>query len=922
MSYISAERKGDDVIVWSRNEHGAREMDTHRAPFYFYVKDPDGEHESIYGDKLKKLEFATGEEFNATRSQCRSSGIEMFESDLPAEVKYLSHNYYKVPAPKLNVTMFDIEVDYDKKIGFSTIDNPYAPINSIALYHDWDHRMVVYAVPPNKGSQALSPSGEPWTDEEMWTAMNEVEELPKDCEVEVYLVKNEKELLVCILDEIDNSDVIIGWNSDFFDVPYVAKRLELVLGAQYFKKLSFPHAKKPRFREVEMYGRINQTIDIFGRISWDYLALFKKYEMAERPSYKLESIANEVVPELPKLEYQGSLANLYYTNLPWFLRYNLRDTEVLKGFEEKLGYIALASEMYHLSCGLDKHVLGTLKLAELAINNYCNHELGVQFPDMGDPDVGGGIAGAYVLEPQTGMHDWIGSIDINSLYPSAIRSINISPEMIVGQFDDCIKAAKAIAEGTMASLILTYEDNTEEEYTADEWRNVLRDRKQSISGFGTVFSQEKEGIIPAILNNWYSTRKHYQKLKGEARDAADAILHKYDNNIHLTVPEVKTAAGEAGFDRGGTDDEQFNGSPTTTMPDKITDKEQAEVNRLRGQVSYYDRLQYVYKIKLNSLYGALTNAFFRYYDLRMGESTTGTGRAILTHQCAETNRVMTGIYDARGEAVLYGDTDSTYFSLYAENADEAVIIADEAAKQVSASFQKFMQETFLCGPGFDGIILAGREVVASRGIFVQKKRYILRVIDNEGEKVDKLKVMGLDTKKTTLPAAIGKKLNDYVGRLLKGEDWGVIAEDIVEFKHHLETTDDVMSIGLPRGVNKVEDYTSRWTHDKTTRLPGHVAAAMHYNMLLNEYDDKSSEPIISGMKVKVFYLNRKYGQFKSIALPTDTTEVPEWFTTHFTINRDMHIERLVDKPLGNIIKAIGKDVPTAQSLVVEDLLGF
>jgi len=122
MSYISAERKGDDVIVWSRNEHGAREMDTHRAPFYFYVKDPDGEHESIYGDKLKKLEFATGEEFNATRSQCRSSGIEMFESDLPAEVKYLSHNYYKVPAPKLNVTMFDIEVDYDKKIGFSTID--------------------------------------------------------------------------------------------------------------------------------------------------------------------------------------------------------------------------------------------------------------------------------------------------------------------------------------------------------------------------------------------------------------------------------------------------------------------------------------------------------------------------------------------------------------------------------------------------------------------------------------------------------------------------------------------------------------------------------------------------------------------------------------------------------------------------------
>jgi len=850
MSYISAVRKGDDIIVWERTEDGERTLNNHRAPYYFFTKDPKGKHVSIYGDKLTRHDFATNEEYNAARSECRGSGVEMFESDLPPELKFLSERYYQVPAPKLHITFLDIEVDYNTEIGFSSVDNPYAPINSIAMYHQWEHRMVLYAVPPD---------GQTWTEESLSKKMNEIEEYPDDTEIEVYLCENEKELLLSIIGEIEDADLIAGWNSDFFDVPYIAKRLERTLGMKYFDMLSFPHAGRPKYREVEMFGRTNTTIDLHGRISCDYLALFKKYEMAERPSYKLESIADEMLPDLPKLEYNGTLADLYRNDFAWFCRYNLRDTEVLKGFEEKLGYVALANEMYHLSTGLWKHVTGTLKLAELAINNYIVHEMDMRFPDMGDPEQGS-IAGAFVLEPKTGMHDWIGSIDINSLYPSAIRSINISPETLIGQFDDCAKAAENIAKGTMVTLVLAYEDGSEEEYTGEEWRSVMRERKWAISGFGTVFSQEKKGIIPAILEDWYATRKKYQALKAEAED--------------------------------------------------------------KGKKSYYDRLQYVYKIKLNSLYGALNNAYFRYSDLRMGESTTGTGRAILRHQCAKTNEVMTGVYDASGEAVLYGDTDSTYFALFAENAEEAVVIADAAGEKVTASFQEFMRETFLCQPGFDDIIKAGREVVASRGIFVEKKRYILRVIDNEGEKVDKLKVMGLDTKKTTIPPAVGKKLNEYVGRLLKGEEWADIANDIVEFKHYIETTDDIMAIGLPKGVNKVEEYTTNLEHDPNTRLPGHVAAAIHYNKMIEQHGDRVSGAITSGMKIKVFYLTKKYGKFKSIALPTDLHDVPEWFLENFTINRQMHIERLVDNPLGNIIKAIGKEVPTAQSLVVEDLLGF
>jgi DNA polymerase elongation subunit (family B) len=306
----------------------------------------------------------------------------------------------------------------------------------------------------------------------------------------------------------------------------------------------------------------------------------------------------------------------------------------------------------------------------------------------------------------------------------------------------------------------------------------------------------------------------------------------------------------------------------------------------------------------------------------MGESTTGTGRAILKHQCSKVNELLTGTYVLNGDAIIYGDTDSTYFKTFAETQKESVVVADHVGNLVNDSFQEFMQRTFLCNPGFDNIIKCGREIVSDRGIFVEKKRYILHVVDNEGDTVDKLKVMGLDTKKTTLPRDLSAKLNKYVERLLKGEEWKILAEELVDFKQHLKTTDNVMSIGLPKGIKGVEEYTRDFEFDSTTRLPGHVAAAILYNKCLDQFEDNRSPTIVSGMKIKVFYLTQKVGRFKSIAIPVDIEQVPSWFYDNFSIDRDAHIERLVDNPLNNIFRAIGKKVPSKQDLVVDDLLGF
>lgn len=870
MSYISAIWKGEDVIVWERTDDGERIEQTYRAPYYFYVDDEEGEYNTIFGTKVAKLEMATRDEYKRAKAVCDEKGVKMWESDIPPELRIISNNYYKSIAPKLHKTFYDIEVNYDPEKGFPSVDNAYAPINSVALYHEWLKEMVVICVPPEAG----------WTEERLLKECHEDEPIPSEYKVHFIVCTNEKELLNRFIAELQDSDVICGWNSDMFDTPYVGKRLVKLFGERSENRLDFPGAI-PRWREIKAKKTekvLGITLDLKGRVNLDYMSLYKKYEPGERASYRLAAIEEAVGLNLPKMEYPGTLHDLYYKDFAYFVRYNLRDTEILGGFEQKLAYVELANQMVHISCGLFSHVLGTLKLAEYATINHCHYNLKQVVPNFVPtaPEFDRQIEGAFVMEPNVGMHDWVGSIDISSLYPAAIRSINISPETLRGQFEEKAEAAEAVAKGTSMPLLLRLEDGTTIEKTGAEFREWLIEQKWSTSGYGTVFDQTHKGIIPTILEDWYATRKKYQALKKDA--------------------------GEAG------------------------DKE---------KIGYYDRLQYVYKIKLNSFYGALTNLYFRFYDIRMGESVTATGRKILRHQIAKVNDVL-------GEgSVLYGDTDSAYFKTYARNKKEAVATADAVAGKVNESYKLFMQEMFLCQPTFDDIIQCGRELVSDRGIFVEKKRYILHLVDKEGKAVDELKVMGLDTKKTILPKYISDHINKFIERLLKGEDWSSVAESVVEYKELLRGTKDITLLGLPKGIGDIDYFTDNKDfllfakkNARTGRIhvSGHVRAALHYNRSLKEHNDKVSLPIRDGMKIRVFYL---IGQFEpytilngeeidldSIALPTDIEVVPQWFLDNFCVDIDAHIERLIDNPLKNILKAIGKEPPSKQTLLVDSLLSF
>lgn len=893
MGYISTIRKkekgSDKILVWERNNNKRiiKEFPT-KDYLYFYIEDKNGKYKSIYGDNLTKLTFNNSWDFYQAKEDYKNNGIKLYESDINPELKLLSNLYYEKTAPKLNISFYDIEVDYNPSIGFASTSNPYAPINTISLYHYHSNKLSVIVVLPENIKFELN---------ELINLINKDVEIPKEYNFELFMYDNEMELLHKFIEEIKDSDGLVGWNSSLFDLPYICKRIELILGPLYLKKMSFEGGDMPTYTEKNIFGIDHIGVELSGRLDIDYMDLFKKYEMSGRPSYKLESIADEIIPDLPKLKYEGSLHTLYRNNLPFFIRYNIRDVECLLGFEKKLGYVKLANEMYHISTGLYKHVTGTIKLSDLACINYCHYKFNVIVPDF-TQKYSRQIKGAYVLLPQSGMHDWISSIDIKSLYPSVIISLNMSPETLIGQFSEEVKASEEIAKNSNFELTFIYEkENIKERKKASEWRNHFINKKWAVSGFGTVFDQTKKGIMPTILEEWYDKRNIYKKQSKQELNNKNIEMHEY-----------------------------------------------------------YDRLQYVMKIKLNSFYGAISNEFFRFYDFRLGESTTGTGRTILTHQCKKVSEVLEGNYNIsfplyyseqdaidmnepietallgpvfngkfQSKRVIASDTDSCYFTVPAINKEMAINIANNVANEVNKSFKDFMNKTFLCNEEFDNKISCTREMVASKGIFIEKKRYILKIVDDDGKSVDKLKIMGVELKKTTLPTYIKKELIKYIKRLLDGEKWSDISKDIVNYKKELIKIENIMNMGLPKGIKGLEDYTNEYINNGiNTRLPGHVAASIMWNLSLTENNDKESPKITSGMKIKTFYLTKKIGKFKSIAVPVDIEIIPKWFEEKFIplIDINAQLLRLIDKPLENIVECIGEISPSEQSLFIDELLEF
>jgi DNA polymerase elongation subunit (family B) len=836
-----------------------------------YYEDPRGKFVSIFGTPVSRFSTRNNKEF---RKEVRlQSGKKLFESDINPIFRCLEENYKGQDGPRLNVAFFDIEVDFDPERGFSRPEDPFNPITAISVYLQWLDQMVTLVIPPRHMSAE--------------TAQEIASEFSN-----TVVFADEGDLLKTFLDLIEDADAVSGWNSEGYDIPYTINRITRVLSKDDTRRMCL-WGQYPKPREFERFGATSQTYDLIGRVHMDYMQLYRKYTYEERHSYSLDAIAEYELGET-KTVFEGTLDQLYNQNFKRFIEYNRQDTMILAKLDKKLKFLDLANTLAHENTVLLQTTMGAVAVTEQAIINEA-HERGMVVPCRKErySDEDTQAAGAYVAYPRKGIHEYVGSIDINSLYPSAIRALNMGPETIVGQLRPVMtdryireKTAKGASfaaawEGLFGSLEYTAVMNTEpgteitidwqdgEESVhsaADVWKIVFdSNRPWMITANGTIFTYEKEAVIPGLLKRWYSERKDMQARLKEC-----------------TTPEEE---------------------------------------------EYWDKRQLVKKINLNSLYGAILNPGCRFFDKRIGQSTTLTGRAIAHHMDAYVNECITGVYDHTGDAIIYGDTDSCYFTAYPVLKKEiesgamtwsreiAVQLYNSIADQVNDSFPAFMERAFHVPREMGEVIRGGREIVASKGLFITKKRYAVMYYDKENKRVDthgapgKVKAMGLDLKRSDTPKVIQDFLSDILNDVLTGATREDIIEKIRAFKYVFKERPG-WEKGSPKRVNNLTKYGKEEERLGKANMPGHVRAALNWNNLRRMNSDKYSMQIVDGMKTIVCKLKSNPLGWTSIGYPTDETHIPQWFKELPFDHAEMEAT-VVDQKLDNLLGVLEWDLKSA-----------
>jgi DNA polymerase elongation subunit (family B) len=878
LSYVDAlyQRDEDQIKVVER-VNGKRVFKEYPARYMFYYPDAKGKYESVYGEKLNRVVARNIKDFH--KELKIHHGKRLYESDINPAFRCLEENYLNIDAPNLHVAFYDIETDFDPERGFADPADPFMPITAITVYLQWMDRLVTLALPPKT------------------LTIDAATELCKEFN-DCFLFEKEADMLETFLDLIDDADIISGWNSEGYDIPYTVNRVARILSKEDTRRFCLWN-QFPKKREFEKYGRQMVTYDFVGRVHLDSLELYRKYTYEERHTYRLDAIGEMEIGER-KTVYEGSLDQLYNNDFRKFIEYNRQDVALLGKLDAKLKFIDLSNKLAHECTVLLQTTMGAVAVTEQAIINEAHRRgLIVGNRPKRDDSENTQAAGAYVAYPKKGLHDWIGSMDINSLYPSVIRALNMAPETIVGQLrptmtDEYIdrqmtahkKSFAAAWEGMFATLeydavmkqdiatdiTIDWADGETAVLSGAEIYKIIYDSNQPwmLSANGTIFTHEFEGVIPGLLKRWYSERKELQAKLQVAKDAGNYI------------------------------EEEF-----------------------------WDKRQLVKKINLNSLYGAILNPGCRFFDKRIGQSTTLSGRSIAKHMAAKVNEIVTGTNDHVGKAIIYGDTDSVYFSAYNTlkkeieggsipwNHDTVIQLYNQIADEVNDTFPKFMLDAFHCPKSRGEVIKAGREIVASKGLFITKKRYAVLYYDKDNKRYDKdgkpgkIKAMGLDLKRSDTPEFIQNFLSDILERVLNGSGEKEILEFITDFRTAFKGRPG-WEKGSPKRANNITAYLGKETKAGKANMPGHVRAAINWNTLKRMYGDNYAQGITDGAKVIVCKLKDNPMGFNSVAYPVDELRLPQWFKELPFDDAEME-STIIDSKLDNLIGVLDWNLSGTES---------
>ena len=709
----------------------------------------------------------------------------------------------------------------------------------------------------------------------------------------VKFFSTEHDLLSFFLDlwEGINPTIITGWNTNYFDVPYLYRRLTEVLGRGQANRLSSINKVK--------FSNYRKKYQIAGISSLDYLDLYKKFTYIEQPNYRLDTIGKLEVG-MGKIEYDGTLDELFEQDLDKFVEYNLTDVKIVVELEKKMKLIELVRGICHIGHVQYEDYGFSSRFLEGTIVTYL-HRKGLIVTDkqpnarqmMDDRDGTDKFVGAYVKVPNPAKYDWVFSLDLQSLYPSIIMSLNISPETKVGKIANWDN--KSFANNEMDTFSVETEGTVD--LDREQFDSFITENNLAVSSNGVLYRQDKRGIIPEVLEQWFDQRIEFQKL-----------MKKHGAEFFLSG--------------------------------KQHDKEMAD---------FYDRRQHIQKIFLNSLYGVLGLPIFRFFDLDNAVAVTATGQDVIKNSADYVN----GLFEQLGaepkssaelakyelalkqEAVkrkerfvapsekdwcIYIDTDSLYFSslplkhkLKGDLQEATIKISRFVEQKLNEHYDEMAVDYFNC-PNHRFYIKG--ETIARSGIWITKKRYaMLKVYDLEkNTEVDpKLIVKGLDIVRSTFPIAFKEYMQKFIISLLNDAEKDEIDKIMVDFAGGLSKVSArlIARNTAAKNVTKYKTSNDRLGQYKKS-APMHVKSVINYNQLLKEFGiEKQFPPISDGEKIKYVMLRQNPYHIDTLAFKDyeDPPEIMKFLKTYCDHQRLFDAE--LKKKLQDFYKALGwGELPT------------
>lgn len=808
---------------------------------YAYKKDPNGKYISLYGDKLSKV------------TNFVKNDPDLFESDIAETTRILVDMYSDSDMPSKGiVTMtFDIEVEMITGIPDPTQGNN--EVTSIA-YHDSATNQYTILVLDKKRKL-----------ENKTTENKKVIPCP-----------DEKTLLLKFIDAIQEIQphVMTGWNCDAFDIPYLYNRIKRVLGKKQANSLSV-------IGEM-FYSPYRNRYTIGGTSVLDYMTVYKKFSYKELPSYALNAVC---MTELGrgKVEYEGNLDDLMENDIDTFIEYNITDVELVIELDKKLQYIDLVRGIAHVGHVPYEDFVYSSKYLEGAMLTYLKHIGGVVAPNkpadrqekMQELKESGekGFIGAFVKDPVPGRYDWMYDLDLTSLYPSIIMTLNISPETKIAKIEDW--NAEDFLRGKKDEYIVGNDRISKEKLKA-----FLDKYKYTVSSNGVMYSSDKTGLIPAILSDWFDKRVEYKnemKKWGKAGNTEKYEFYKKRQLVQkILLNSMYGILGLPAFRFYDID----NAEAVTLSGQTVIKKTEAAINMKYNKELKTDDIDYVQYVDTDSVFvSCLPLVNNRFPDIDTNDIETMTPK----------------IYEIATEVQDYVNQ---FYDVFAKK----IFNTDKHRLEIK------------------------QEMIGRTGFWQKKKRYALWIISDNGVPMDKLEVKGLDIVRSSFPKSFQKCMKDVMIDILKGKDKNEIDEYILTFKKNLN---DVLinEVAKTSSIKDIKKYVTPVKDDVLGKYakgtPSHIKAAINYNKLLTIFGcPPKYPPIKNGDKVKIAYLkSNKYG-LEELAFrgDSDPEEIIQFVKDYFDAN-ELFVSEL-DGKLKNFYEAMRWDFPTENKKVAQKFFSF